>query len=928
MSKIRLAGRDATVLWEGDVIVLGAGLVGITSAIAAARGGKSTCLLESGPTLGVEISACYCVENLPLCDAVQRMHKLCAEKGVAGKAVDILLATIAFDRIVEEAGVMPVVRVQPMRPVTDKKGFLIGVEVVGKSGRQLVKAPCVFDATPGRVFSHRAAGQKAPVCVGAERRMYVHGLKETAGLPSNLGFSAAAWPSEAVLSVSMDVTPAMSEGAILFETHRQAVDAIARLRKDTRFSQVTLVDVAPRFLPRYARSRTDLSALEDTGLIPLPLAATLKKEIAEAMPCLLTMFASMTRKALPAVQLDGDLLETSELAADTAWDFAPAILPEVAAELHEPIDVAVAGYGTGGLFAALAAAEQEVSVTALDPAPVPGGIATAGKIHGYYHGLPGGMQDRLDEQAAGQGAALAPDWRGFHPVAKADVFLDALRTTSVAVYPGHTVFGVIKKDRLVQGLVSAGANGYHVFPCKVAIDATGDADVAAAAGAVCSLGRDGDGFPQPFSYTPSWMQEGKLHHHNFDAGWVDPRDTLDFSRAHFEGRWQIWERGRHETGQHYMTLASILGLRESRFIHGPLRLNFANFLDGKHYPDTVCHAYAHYDNHARDYAMESDWARRYVTLFNLWRFFLRGEVPYRALYPADVDGLLMACRALSVDHDLHQLLRMMRDLQKVGEISGLAAAMAVKHMVPPAQVDVDALREQLAKRGLLPAEPVVRAMDLPADQLVQKLGTDQDERGLAMYRLSRLPLDQAPDWEAFFANEQETWRRFDGAVVVALSDNPDDACRDVLRQAVESRVDLETTLQPGILPRYQVAALALAEIQDPHSVDLIAELLQDETLPTATIQLLLKGLELAGDPRGIEPIRAFLAQIENRDFASVMHRGQLLKHTSYRYAVEILAVKVLLALGCREELNRLVPYCQSEYLLIRRYARNVLATVV
>ena len=55
----------------------------------------------------------------------------------------------------------------------------------------------------------------------------------------------------------------------------------------------------------------------------------------------------------------------------------------------------------------------------------------------------------------------------------------------------------------------------------------------------------------------------------------------------------------------------MLGVREGRLVKGGVTVTLADFLAGRRYPDTVSEAGAHYDNHAVDYAGESDTARRH-----------------------------------------------------------------------------------------------------------------------------------------------------------------------------------------------------------------------------------------------------------------------------------------------------------------------------
>ena len=191
-----------------------------------------------------------------------------------------------------------------------------------------------------------------------------------------------------------------------------------------------------------------------------------------------------------------------------------------------------------------------------------------------------------------------------------------------------------------------------------------------------------------------------------------------------------------------------------------------------------------------------------------------------------------------------------------------------------------------------------------------------------MWRLSQLPVHQAPDWSVFFARETDAARRFYGAVAVALGPAPSDEARTVLRQTALER-DHSPSFDKGSAPRCVVAALALAEMGDERAAELIGSLLLEEKFDPPTILLLLKGLALTRNPVGVGPIREFLRKSENESFTIPLRGGQPVDSESLRFAIELLAVQVLLQLGNRDELPRLTPYVDHEHLLIRKWARRI-----
>ena len=637
----RIKARESTVLWTGDVIVLGAGLAGLSAAKSAVEKGKKVCLLEPGPSLGVEVSRMWV--DSPAQGAVgDYVVEFCKEHNTFRDGrIDILSGTLAFDRFADESGIDCIVCVLPMRPLRDAKGFLVGVEVAGKSGRQAVLAPIVVDATQGRVFSRRVCGAGLPVIRSAVQRVYLHGveipkdgldleLPENLMIPDNRArCMPAVWRGEAILSFSADTADG-SPSSIKVGSLACATKLVEYLKQNEKlFTAATLVDVAPDFSAVYEPDDGVFDVLSETGLMPLPLAGELDEEASLSEKAVAHMPACDARRQMPDIGVSGkaEAVDTCELSAAKEQDLEKLDLPEADAFVHEHVDVVVAGCGAGGAHAAITAAERGASVKALEPQVMPGGITSAGRIHNYYHGLRNGIQRGLDEVVDERTTRLGDGVRGFHPLAKAVVLLEAMRESGVDYLNGHIVFGVVKNGRGIKAVVSADASGYHIFPCSVAVDGTGDGDLAVAAGAGFTLGRPGDGFPQPYSYTPVSCRSGNLSGRNFDSGWTDPTDALEYSRAHFHGRAEILKQQPFSEEFHYCTLAPLIGIRESRFVRGGVTLSFEDFLEGKTFPDTVCAAYAHYDNHAIDYAEESDWAFRHVVMFGLWSFHVGAMCP-------------------------------------------------------------------------------------------------------------------------------------------------------------------------------------------------------------------------------------------------------------------------------------------------------------
>jgi hypothetical protein len=182
-------------------------------------------------------------------------------------------------------------------------------------------------------------------------------------------------------------------------------------------------------------------------------------------------------------------------------------------------DVIVAGAGPTGICAAIAAGRMGARVLLLERFPFPGGEAvTALNLHGWHdnseahiiHGIPWEIILRLkDMDAAAESRFTDPKKPDRPLLVKRDisidreafiyVVLDMLETEGVEMLFHTFVSDVIKDGDTVCGLALTNKAGTEHVRGKIVIDATGDADVAAYAGASFEKGRDLDGTMQPVS---------------------------------------------------------------------------------------------------------------------------------------------------------------------------------------------------------------------------------------------------------------------------------------------------------------------------------------------------------------------------------------------------------------------------------------------
>ncbi|GGS32049.1 FAD-dependent oxidoreductase [Deinococcus knuensis] len=208
-------------------------------------------------------------------------------------------------------------------------------------------------------------------------------------------------------------------------------------------------------------------------------------------------------------------------------------------------DVIVAGGGTAGAVAGVAAARSGARVLVVEAQGSLGGTGTNAWVTPLMRNVSGGQNLNLgltDEikarlRARGDGAVDAhgnDNW--FNPEGLKFVLDDLLADAGAEVlFHTQVVQPVMDGDR-IGALVVHNKGGLQALRARVFIDATGDADVAAAAGVPFQAG-DEDGVHQAMSlrFSLAGVDTGRLR--DFLNGAGQPQDGPEF--LHF---WMVWGR--------------------------------------------------------------------------------------------------------------------------------------------------------------------------------------------------------------------------------------------------------------------------------------------------------------------------------------------------------------------------------------------------
>lgn len=396
-------------------------------------------------------------------------------------------------------------------------------------------------------------------------------------------------------------------------------------------------------------------------------------------------------------------------------------------------DVVVAGGGTAGVAAAVVAARLGLQVVMVERTALPGGMVTQLSWLNDFKNK-GGFPREFLQNLEDQGIYTAPNYNPFLVVPYFDRLLREARVQTL--YLAFVAAPLIENGS-VAGVIIESKSGRTAIRAKLVIDATGDADVAAMAGAEFKIGRDSDGAcqaislvhlltnyragkitrermcelaeaaaksagngfklpydkwsPKPIVGTESCLANGLPH----ATGW-NPLSVDEMSKCLIELRqqaWNIYSTLKKHTAEfasiEFGPFVGLPGIRESRRIIGDVEITRDCVVKGGRFPDGLFMVQQNIDIHkcTQD---EPAIIVLPVQPYNL---------PYRALLPKGIENLLVAGRCISGAHEAEASYRVIADCMGMGEAAAIAAKMAIDNHCSPRQIAVKELVNEMRKRG-------------------------------------------------------------------------------------------------------------------------------------------------------------------------------------------------------------------------------------
>lgn len=438
-------------------------------------------------------------------------------------------------------------------------------------------------------------------------------------------------------------------------------------------------------------------------------------------------------------------------------------------ELFDAYDVIVAGGGPAGCAAAASSAREGAKTLLIEGSGMLGGMGTGGLVPSWcpfwdkekiiYRG----MAEKILNETKKYSSHIMPqdlEWVPIDAEVLKRVYDQFVKEYGVDILFNTQLSAVNSKVRgYVDSIVVSNKKGLTAYSAKSFVDCTGDADLAAFAGAQFEMGaNDGKLMPATMCFVISNVDEyayrfdsqnglnyGSLLPANpksaihkitadpkynlitdthlcqqiigpktvgFNAGHifnVDGTDPVSISKAMIYGRELVHQL--HEGLKEYfptafansilVSSAPMMGIREGRRIIGDYRMTVDDYLQKRSFDDEISRNSYYIDLHLTQ-AEIKETLNNGISREQINRRYKLGEshgIPYRSLVPKDLNNVIVAGRSISCDRQIQGSIRTMPNCLCTGEAAGMAAAMSAKSGKNFHETDIKELRKKLKEHG-------------------------------------------------------------------------------------------------------------------------------------------------------------------------------------------------------------------------------------
>ena len=409
-------------------------------------------------------------------------------------------------------------------------------------------------------------------------------------------------------------------------------------------------------------------------------------------------------------------------------------------------DLLVVGGGSAGIIAAIAAARCGLKTGLVEQNGYCGGMTVASSIHALdgimanhddkelaVAGVASELIDRLNQVGA-ISADNPPECISVDPEAMKWVADQMLIEAKVELFYHTRLIDVEKAGSMVSAVILHNKSGVWRFAADYFIDATGDGDLCAAAGADSEISHLLQPMTLHFRVQVSngyktWKElemdcaevvsrahkEGRVS--QFGGPWVirirdnevslnctrlygNGLNVKDLTAAEIAGRsdaWDILDLLRQELPEfkdsYIIASGPTVMVRETRRIMGEYVLTADDIVAGRRFPDAVGLGAWPMDIHPGNGDVGYHPHKEHTPP--------PYQIPYRCLLPRRLDNVLVTGRCISSTREAHGSIRVQGTAMMMGQAAGLACSVAKATGRPLKEIPYDRLRSELERTGAI-----------------------------------------------------------------------------------------------------------------------------------------------------------------------------------------------------------------------------------
>jgi len=477
-------------------------------------------------------------------------------------------------------------------------------------------------------------------------------------------------------------------------------------------------------------------------------------------------------------------------------------------------DILCIGAGSAGVFAADSAAREGASVILCEIGENIGGMPVCGNVTGYYYGASGGSYEQDDILNSEDSVFLS---NGRHWEQRQIRLTLRLAESGVNILCRHSAVGLYMEGKRVIGACVFDGKGIVNIGAGTVIDATSDGHIIRLTEVEKQYGRPADGCFVPFGVFLQYTEKGRLFSKNNDSGIMDHYNAADFSEktvlAHANAADMM-------KGKEFVSLALHTGVREGLSFEGEERLTYRDVLMENHPEKILFWAYSDLDRHGSERATEEELFQNWYVISNLSTVLISIPVPLGSIVPKGIKGLISAGRCLCFDTYLQSAVRMNRDMFRMGECVGIAAAMAVKSGVALTEIDYSEYLSRVRERGCF-------------DGYSERAFCFDNSYGHYLNKMKSLRRIPDSKYDCLAPNgyvRENVEFDVDKSFRLLKTDAPGVAIwscfRAKDREAVRERLYREITVSDDILYRYN-CAIALGLVEDRRALPVLREIVRN-----------------------------------------------------------------------------------------------------